>query len=188
MIFIQLEPHTSSAGRVADLTLSYRVPNSTERITETVTLDYDRDPSEMLENPYLSYPAMSERYAMYNMFLGFRLATDYAVSDWSCAAATLSAVRTNAATWGERYTADEDIAADLVLLDKFLANLRAAGTFSEGTLDRCSGAGNPYPDNPPWPETEPQWENNAHCSTSNANAGWLVLLGVVLLVLRRRRR
>ena len=76
MIFIQLLPHTNVTGKVADLTLSYRAPDSAERITQTLTLDYGRDPQEALDEPYLSYPEMGERYAMYNMVLGFRLATE----------------------------------------------------------------------------------------------------------------
>ncbi|MBA3821074.1 MAG: VWA domain-containing protein [Deltaproteobacteria bacterium] len=196
MIFIQLAPHTSSAGKVADLTLSYRAPNSTERITQTLTLDYDRDPNEALETPYLSYPSMSERYAMYNMYLGFRLATEYAVSNYHCAAAVLSAIRTNAASWGERYTSDDDIAADLLLLDRFLENLRSRGAITDVSLASCPNAGQPYPENPDYPDY-PDYDDNydghghdhAGCSAAGAagGAGGFLLLGAVLLGLRRRR-
>ncbi|MBA3397375.1 MAG: VWA domain-containing protein [Deltaproteobacteria bacterium] len=190
MIFIQLEPHTSSAGKVADLTLSYRQPGSTERITQTLTLDYDRDPSEMLETPYLSYPEMAERYAMYNMFLGFRLATDYATTDWNCAGAVLGAVRRSASTWGEIYTSDEDIAADLVLLDKFVTNLRAKGANTETALASCPRSGEPYPQ-PPYGDDYPGDDTEYHgraCAAGGGNTSWLALLGVALLVVRRRRR
>lgn len=191
MIFIQLEPHTNVAGKVADLTLSYRMPGSTERITQTITLDYMRDPKEMLEEPYLSYPEMSERYAMYNMFLGFRLATEYAQNNYPCASAVLRKLRSTAATWGEKYASDDDIAADLVLVDKFLANLRAKGATDTTELATCPNADNPYPENPGGhggdgglpSHAEPHYHG---CSSTRGNAGWL-LLGLVLLVVRRRR-
>ncbi len=192
MIFIQLVPHTNVAGKVADLVLSYRAPNSTERITQTLTLDYSRDPQEILETPYLSYPEMAERYAMYNMYLGFRLATDYAAYNYNCAAAVLSALRRTAATWGEQYSSDQDIAADLVLVDKFLTNLRAKGATSDTSLASCPLGGNPYPTNP-YPDGGSDYPNNPGyaepaCSATHASAGWLVILGAMLVVVRRRRR
>nr|MDQ3367357.1 VWA domain-containing protein [Myxococcota bacterium] len=185
MIFIQLAPHTSSAGKVADLTLSYRAPNSTERITQRLTLDYDRDPNEALETPYLSYPSMSERYAMYNMYLGFRLATEYAVTSHGCAAAVLSAIRANASSWGERYTSDDDIAADLILLDRFLANLHARGAITDVPLASCPNVGQPYPPNPDYGYDHDHGHGHAGCSTTGAaggaGGGALLLLGAVLL-------
>lgn len=191
MIFIQLVPHTNVAGKVADLTLSYRPPNSTERITQTLTLDYMRDPQEMLETPYLSYPEMSERYAMYNMFLGFRMATDFAVSNYNCSAAVLKTLRQTAATWGEKYASDDDIAADLVLVDKFLTNLRTKGANDSTQLSSCPNADNPYPNNPDYPDypDNPNQPQHVHgCSAGGSSASWLALLGIGLFVTIRRRR
>jgi Ca-activated chloride channel family protein len=191
MIFIQLEPHTNVAGKVADLTLSYRAPNSTERITQTLVLDYMRDPQEMLETPYLSYPEMGERYAMYNMFLGLRMATDYAQTNYNCSAATLRTLRTTAATWGEQYIGDDDIAADLVLVDKFLSNLRTKGANETTLLSSCPSADNPYPDYPHGdggidnPNPQPQHVHG--CNAGNSSNGWLVFLGLALLLVRRRK-
>ena len=191
MIFIQLVPHTSVAGKIADLTLSYRAPNQTERITQTITLDYMRDPTEMLDEPYLSYPEMGERYAMYNMFLGFRLATDYAERDYNCSAAVLRQLQTTAQTWGEKYVGDDDIAADLVLVNKFLTNLGTKGANSATELASCPNAGNPYPENPnnPHPEDPNNQPQHVHaCAAGGGSSGWLMILGVALLVVRRRRR
>jgi Ca-activated chloride channel family protein len=185
MIFIQMEPHTNSAGRVAELTLSYRAPNQTERVTQTIVVDYDRDPSEMLEEPYLSYPAMSERYAMYNMFLGFKLATHYAQSNYSCASAVLTTIRRNAQSWGERYTGDPDIAADMMLMDQFISNLATKGA-PQVELSSCPAADQPYPDDLGGYGDDTY--AHSHCSAGKASPSWLVLLGVVLLVVRRRRR
>lgn len=184
MVFIRLEPHTNRAGKIADLELSYRLPGSTERVTQTITLDYDRDPQEHLDEPNLSYPQMAERYAMYNMFLGLHLATQYAETDYHCAAATLTALRTNASTWAEKYTSDPDIAADLELVDMFLGNLDDRGALRSTELATCPSADNPYPPDDGYYHGE---QGRAHCSTGRANAGWLLILGVLLVAVRRRR-
>jgi Ca-activated chloride channel homolog len=185
MVFIQLEPHTNRAGKIADLTLSYRLPGSQERITQSITVDYDKDPTELLEEPHLSYPEMAERYAMYNMFVGLRLATEYAVSDWNCAAAALTALRGNASTWGEKYTSDPDIAADLALVDQFLANLGEQGADAATELASCPSADDPYPEGYGGGY---QGDHMRGCSTGRSGTGWLALLGVVLIAVRRRRR
>ncbi len=190
MIFIQLDPTAHEAGKVATITLSYRLPNSTERFNHTVTLDYDRDPTELLEQPYLSYPGMAERYAMYNLFLGFRLATEYAARDWSCAAAALTATRQAAVAWNLTHE-DPDIGLDLALMDMFLANLRASGASGDVALASCS-TGDPYP--PGYPDDQwgdDQYDNQYRgCSTARGRGGvgGLVMLAAVLVGLRRRAR
>jgi len=184
MIFIHAAPTTRDAGRVAEITLSYRQPGSAERLTHTVTLDFDRDPTEALEQPYLSSAEMAERYAMYNIFLGLQLATRYATTDWNCAAAALIATRSAAAGWNQSHESDPDIAADLVLIDQFLANLRANGAVTESTLASCPTADNPYPDDYPTDYND----RNMACSSSRGSTGWLVILGAMLVVIRRRRR
>jgi Ca-activated chloride channel family protein len=186
MIFVNLEPTTTSAGRVAEITLSYRQPDSAERLTHTVTLDYDRDPTEQLEQPHLSYVELAERYAMYNVFLGLRLATEYAQSNYTCAAAALTATRNAALAWSETHEGDPDLAADIVLIDQFLANLRATGAQTDASLASCPNADNPYPTG-----DYPYDDNYGHgmaCSTGHANAGWLAILGALFVVVRRRRR
>jgi hypothetical protein len=135
MIFIQLVPHTNVAGKVADLTLSYRPPNSTERITQTLTLDYMRNPQVMLETPYLSYPEMSERYAMYNVFLGLRYATKQA--NFNCASAALQETRAAALAWNAKHE-DPDISADVSLIDMYITNLRTHGATDDTTLASCN--------------------------------------------------
>jgi len=193
MIFIHLNPTAHEAGKVADLTLSYRVPGQVERVTHHVAVDYQRDPLEMLEQPYLSNPEMAERYAMYNAFLGFKAATEYAVFDWNCAAVALAATRRHAQAWATEHEADLDLAADIVLMDKFLANVRTAGASSEDEtiLDACAaGTGGSYPGGDGgWDEgyDDPQG-GVVYCSSTGANPSWLLVIGAVALVIRRRRR
>lgn len=187
MIFVRLDPTFAAAGDVANLTLSYRLPNTQEIVSDTVKLNYDRDPSEALEEPFLSYAEMAERYAMYNTFLGFRLATQLAAEgDFNCAASALQATRTAASQWNSTHGNDPDIAADLELADMFLGNLRAKGATSELSLQNCPAAQDPWQENPEG------WNPDAYnhpmaCSSGKANAGWLLILGALFFVRRRRR-
>ena len=190
MIFIHLDPTASAAGKIADFTLSYRLPGSTERVSQTLALDYDRDPREQLEQPYLSFPSMAERYAMYNAFLGLRLATRAAASDYGCAAAALTATRASAAAWYSTHEHDLDLAADIELMDMFLANLAAKGANLETPLDGC-----PRLDDPSYPDHGWGYDDHGHgpfgCSaggSAGAGAGWAALLGVALAAVVRRRR
>jgi MYXO-CTERM domain-containing protein len=188
MIFIRLDPTAAATGKVSDLTLTYRMPGSQEIITHTVSLDYNREPTEELADPHLSYPEMAERYAMYNLFLGFRLATTQAAEgDYNCAASILSTTRSNAQLWNQAHGNDPDIAADIVLADMFLENLRAAGATGETSLSQCPTASDPYPYDEGYGHDDYGYQPMA-CSSTKPNAGWLLVLGVLGLVIRRRRR
>jgi Ca-activated chloride channel homolog len=183
MIFIQLTPNGANVdGKVADLELSYRLPGTTEYITETITLAYPNEPTETPAETYLSKPEMAERYAMYNVFLGLRFAT--LAYDRSCAAAALTATRAAAVTWNAT-PEDPDIAADIALIDMYLANLRAYGTTSEAALAQC-GAENPYTPEPGYYYAD----DHAHvgCSTGKSSHGFAIILVGLALGLRRRRR
>lgn len=187
MIFIHLEPTGDASSKVADLKISYRVPGSTERISQTVSLDYAADPLETPEDPYLSGSEMAERYAMYNVYLGLRQATKS--YDLNCAAAALNATRLNATAWNQHHE-DPDTAADLALIDQYLANLRAHGATAEGTanLGSCPQADDPYYPDGGYGYGDDVQHPGMLCSSGKASAGWLVMLGAVLFSVRRRRR
>lgn len=185
MIFINLDPTVAAIGNVANLTLRYRMPNTQEIITDTVNLNYDRDPHEALEEPFLSYVEMAERYAMYNTFLGFRLATQLAASgDWNCAAATLQATRTSATAWNQTHGNDPDIEADLQLADMFLQNLRAHGASADLSVASCPAAQDPFTDEPTW--NDDAYNHPMACSSGSGNAGWLLILGALVFTTARR--
>jgi Ca-activated chloride channel family protein len=178
MIFIDLDPTGTASSKVATLTLSYRLPGTGERVTQNVALDYAADPLETPAQPYLSGAETTERFAMYNMFLGLDYATRQV--DPSCAAAALRSTRTNAAAWNAEH-ADPDLTADLALVDTYLANLYTAGATREGSLDACPAPSDyavGYGDD----------DVAMDCSATRPSAGWLVILGAVLVVVRRRRR
>jgi Ca-activated chloride channel homolog len=187
MIFIHLEPTTHNSGNVANLQLSYRAPGSTETVTDNVTLDYGRDPQEELADPFLSSTEMAERFGMYNAYVGLRMATQLAQTDYNCAASVLQSTRANAAAWNAEHGNDPDLAADITLMDSFLANLREKGAITGTPLSSCPNAGEPL-----WGAGEDNWGQPQYgglaCSTGEKPAGWLVILGALLVALRRRQR
>lgn len=189
MIFIHMTPMAGGTGRVASLTLSFRAPGSPERISQTLTLDYAADPALTPDEPYLSMPEMAERFGMYNMFLGIRAATES--SDPGCAIAVLEATRAGAAAWNQRHE-DPDIAADLALVDQYLANLRAHGAGGQHALSACPVAVDPYGDPPvgvPPIDDVDRYPRGYACSAGGASGGLPIALGALAAVgLRRRRR
>jgi Ca-activated chloride channel family protein len=188
MIFVHMTPVTRNTGRVANLSLSYRTPSSPERISQSVALDYTSDPQDAPEQPYLSTPEMAERFAMYNVFLGLRAATR---TGGDCAVAVLEATRTSGAAWN-RLHEDPDLAADLVLVDQYIANLAAHGADAERAPSACATASDPY--NPPGMpvDHEPYPRRPLACSAGGAADGVPVVLGAIagvsLAGARRRRR
>jgi len=183
MLFIHLTPTGNNVdGKVADLKLTYRLPGSSEVITQNVTLAYPNDPSEIPADTYLSAPEMAERYAMYNIFLGLRFATES--YDNNCAAAALNSIKSNATTWNATHE-DPDIAADLQLIDLYLTNLHTYGAAGETTLDTCSGASDPYGNDGMYYGDD---YSGAACSAGGNSRGLLPILLAVGIVIRRRRR
>jgi len=189
MIFIHMTPIAGNTGRVADLTLTFRAPGSLNLISQTVALDYAADPALTPEQPYLSAPEMAERFAMYNLFLGLRAATQS--YDPGCAVAVLNATRAGAVAWNRTHE-DPDTAADLMLIDQYLANLRAHGATpeSERPVSSCATASEPYPDGQyPYGDDVGYSRAPFACSAGGPSGGLPILLGAfAALGLRRRRR
>lgn len=182
MLFVHLTPTGQNVdGKVADLTLSYRLPGSSEVITQKLTLAYPHDPAETPSETYLSAPEMAERYAMYNVFLGLRFATQ--AYDINCATAALQATKAAAAAWNTTHE-DPDISADLALIEMYLANLRAHGAAGEGSLGTC-GADNPYED-----DAYEGGHDHHHgaCSAGGNPQSLVVIVLAAVLGARRRRR
>ena len=184
-LFIDLDAQSGfDAGTAATITLTYRLPGSTEQISQTVDVTNPLAPRELDENLYVSYVAMAEHYAVYNMFLGLRRATQHAeVGDYDCAVATLNAAEEDGVRWNAEY-ADSDIAADLELVDQFRGLLVERGARREASMDGCADLG------PDWGN---DWEGDDVvyvCSATGGPSGshlavLLALLGA--FGLRRRR-
>ena len=191
MLFIHIDPTGFNAdGKVADLTLSYRLPGTANVKTQTVTLTYANDPQQTPEDPYLSQPEMAPRYAMYNMFLGFRVAVQN--PNYNCASVALRSLQTSAKAWNTTHE-NADIAADLTLVDEYLANLVTHGASTDTTLDAstCATVGGGYGSGSDgyggWGGGD---EQPIGCySASRGNTRWsFALIGVAALWNKRRRR
>jgi Ca-activated chloride channel homolog len=185
MLFIHLNPTGNNPpdGKVADLTLTYRLPGSSEVQTQTITLAYPHDPAEIPADTYLSTPEMAERYAMYNIFLGLRSATNQ--YSYSCSSAMLNAVKANAQTWNTTHE-DPDITADIQLIDLYLTNLRTYG--GTGDVDPALCESDPYGDYGEGDYYDDQQQVGCMSAGGNSRGLLPILFAVGFVIVRRRRR
>ncbi len=193
MLFIALTPTgmNPADGKVADLTLTYTTPGATTPTVQQVTLAYPNDPSETPDPPYLSAPEMAPRFAMYNMFLGLRAATELAATSTpTCAAVALEATQAAATAWNQTQE-NPDIAADLTLVTEFLTNLASVGadTTNEYTASTCASGG--YNGGDDWPDPiddQPAPPQGFMCNASGTPMFALVPIALAVLAARRRRK
>jgi Ca-activated chloride channel homolog len=194
MLFIRLTPSGAGGadGKVADIQLSYRLPGSSEIVAQKLTLAYPHDPAEApaIETPYLSAPEIAERYAMFNVFVGLRFATravsDHGIAAGDCSIVALERTKAEAAKWNLTHE-DPDIAADIRLIDMFLANLRAHGaTVIESSLAVC-GADDLYGEGDGHGEYG-HGHHHAGCSAGGNPRSLVVIVLAALVAVRRRRR
>jgi MYXO-CTERM domain-containing protein len=95
-------------------------------------------------------------------------------------------VRTHAAAWNATRE-DPDIADDITLLDKFSTNLTAVGAYPGLDASNCYGGGG-WEGGDDLPYDEGYGDDTYRgCSTGGA-PGWLALVGLALVTVRRRRR
>jgi Ca-activated chloride channel family protein len=182
MLILQITPTGNNVdGKVADLELSYRLPGSSEIVTQQITLAYPNDPAETPSETYLSAPEMAERYAMYNVFLGLRFATR--AYDYNCAAAALETTKANATAWNATHE-DPDITADLALIEMYLANLRAHGAHGTNSSLATCGADNPYGDDGIYESGH----DHHHACSAGGNPRSLVVIALAGVMVVRRRR
>jgi MYXO-CTERM domain-containing protein len=178
---------TTDIDQVATITLSYRLPGTTERISQTISVTNPNQPGETPDETWTSHTAMEKNFAIYNLFLGLREASRQASYDYSCALATLQDVRADAAIWNQTRQ-DQDIAADIALVDLFIGNLEEGGAYPADAQTACDqgwGPNDPYDD----PYYDDTYQPMACSSSGGApGAGFALLLLAVVLVSARRRR
>ena len=117
---------TDAASTAATLTLSYRLPNSAQLVTQTVAIMPPVPVDAPAEAVVFSHDAMKQAAPMYHVFRGLRLATQVAEYDINCALTTLQTLRAQASAFIVEYP-DYDLAADLALVDKFINVLKSRG-------------------------------------------------------------
>ncbi len=179
-------------GPLGAVTLSYRDPAAADPnavITQTFEVGSPpRTTGEPGPDPFVSRAAMAEHYAVYNMFLGLRYASEQADGgQYNCAYAALSTVRQRGAWWNENRE-DTDIASDLGLIDMFQGNLATAGVNGADADGACQRG-----DDGPWQGDDYAGDHGHHhpCSLAaggGAPSGMAVLLIGLILGGRVRRK
>jgi len=186
-LYVRMTPSSGTVDpeQVASITLSYRPADGDgSRVEQTFGVTSPYDPGVTPTEGYFSHQAMIKNQAVYNVFLGLRQATRQAATGYGCALGTLEQLRSATATWNASRE-DADLAADLVLIDEFIANLEdrgavssptdASGTcYDQGTYDDGYGQDGVYA---------------CSLSTRGAPSGAaLILAAIALATLRRPRR
>ncbi len=189
-LFVSMAPIAGNpwkaTGPVADIALSYRLPGSSEIITQRVAVASEA--SSEASDPWLSAESMAEHYAMYSMYRGLREATRQAEWSYACAAAALDQLDRKADTWNQE-AADEDIDADRALIARFRANLAALGAAPVGGdyAASCGDGGDGGYDG--YGDDTVYRDGPYACSAAGSGRGsWLLMLAALLAVVHLRRR
>lgn len=184
-LFLELQDTSASGEETATVTFSYQLPGQAEPQTQTVVVSRIGEPVEGDPRPAVSHAAMLKHSAMYEIYRGLRTALERNDRYSYCAAPTLSQLIAYGTTWNDIF-ADEDIAADLALVEQLEQNFSTNSGRRpwEGSLADCltnEEAGYPYGDD--------YHEHNRGmvCSAGGSAAG-LAPLGLALLAMVRRRR
>jgi MYXO-CTERM domain-containing protein len=170
------------SGPVATVDLAYRLPGSDQLLHQEVAVSSQASAGD--EEPWLSAESMAEHYAMLSVYLGLRQATRDAEGSYSCAKTALARLDERAARWVEE-TGDQDVEADRALIAQFIDNLEAVGGVAiDGDYSaQCWGGGEGYPNDDVIYDDQQVYA----CSAAGGRGGWLGLVALGLVYLRRRR-
>jgi Ca-activated chloride channel homolog len=192
-IFIDLTPLTGAVddGRVAAISLSYRLPGTGETITQQVDITNPNPLGEAPGETYVSTQVMMEHYAAYNLYLGLRKGTRLAAYHYDCALSALTALRDSAVRFNGVFQ-DPDVTADIALIDQFSANLREKGarptTLTQGQCNAYDPADPGYGDD----YDGDDYDGYAmHCAAGGSPASGaltIVIVGAAVVAGGRRRR
>jgi Ca-activated chloride channel homolog len=189
-IYIDMTPLQGAIddGELASVSLSYRLPGDPELHSAEVVVGNPNAPGELPEDTYVSLQAMMKHYAEYNLFLGLRAATRYAANSYDCAYSVLRALRDSATRFNGVFD-DEDITADLALIDQFMENLVAHGARPEAnpTQGQCDGT-DPYPDDGDYYGDDDVVYGCMSAGKSGGGGATALVLGVAVAFVSRRRR
>ncbi|MFH2010856.1 MAG: VWA domain-containing protein [bacterium] len=208
-IIIELVPNDSwpelaDPHEAAQIRMTYRLPGSDQVVEQVVTVANPNAPGVHLEQPFYTHQAIEKNHAMYNVFLGLRDASQRAETSHNHALWVLEQLEARASAWNAESN-DEDIEADLMLIDQFMGNLREYGAWAvnpndpnDPGNDPCYGSDDPYCNDPcAYGGCNDYYYEDDHqggffgCSTAQAADFSPVALALILLVLggiiRRRR-
>tara|TARA_B100001989_G_scaffold64690_1_gene43754 strand:+ start:5792 stop:7624 length:1833 start_codon:yes stop_codon:yes gene_type:complete len=124
----ELLKRSLSPRAIASITLTFRPAGESKEVTQQIKVDFSPTSQNQLSEPYYSHKAIEKNYIMLNIYLGLRNASQLAVQqqDINAALATLNTLKKEVEAWNKLYE-DEDIKADLELIDAFRQNLKTKG-------------------------------------------------------------
>ncbi len=125
-IIVELVPVTEPDAEtmVGNVTLSYLIPGTAERVVQTVEIDSTLQAGETPMDGLFENETAEKGFLMLNFYAAFVQASERAASgDFTSAIAILRALRGNLELWESVRTLDEDIQDDKQLLIQFEQNL-----------------------------------------------------------------
>ncbi len=163
---------------MATVQVSYRIPGTEEYVLQEIVVD-NPFRAEVPDAGYVSHLEMLQAYATYNVFLGLLRASEEAEADYHCSLATIEQLRESTGRWIQN-NPDQDLAADMILLELFADNLVTLGAEAES----CGSGASPTYDDDMYAGRAP-----IACSSGGSAGGLLgsALLLLLMGLLRRRR-
>lgn len=189
-LFVRMDPIAGMVepGTVAEVRMRYRLPGTDTLVEQEIMVSSTLAPGTAPEDVYVTHEAMKERYAMYNLYLGLRSATQLAAYSYDCALVTLQKLDESAETWN-RLAEDPDIAADRALIAQFMDNLVEHGARTGQDAASCADG---VPDDYYYDDVE-YHRGPFGCSAAGPGSGpgtgaaMMALLLACRLVTRRRK-
>ncbi len=171
--FVETEPASGTDSPLAEMVevvLTYRDAETGEEHTQSILV---RAPEEAEALAYYSEDPMIKNAAVYQIYKGLHRACEVAGESYDRARQVLEALRRHVVAYLEAHPEDEDVAADLELIERFLENLSRNGTYWGEETGQ-----DPVMDEPVM-----------FCNTAGGAAAWhwLLWVGLAFLAFKRRR-
>lgn len=189
VLFFELDELGAPLEQLATVTISYRLPGAAERLSHQVSVGSLALPEGERPVPTVSHQAMQKQAAMFELYRGTIASLRYASFYDGCAGFTLQKTLASARTWNAEFQ-DDDITADILLLEQLQSTLTKQGLTTPTQAEACSGLPSlPDPGLEPVDDYYPVYRGMACSAGGGASAGALAPLALALgFVVRRRRR
>lgn len=189
VLFFELDELGAPLSQLATVTISYRLPGAAARLAHQVSVGSLALPEGERPVPTVSHQAMQKQAAMFELYRGTIASLRYASFYDGCAGFTLQKTLASARTWNADFQ-DDDITADILLLEQLQSTLAQQGLARPTQAEACSGLPSlPEPAPEPVDDYTPVYRGLACSAGGGAGAGALAPLALALgFVVRRRRR
>lgn len=188
VLFFELDELGAPLSQLATVTISYRLPGAAARLSHQVSVGSLALPEGERPVPTVSHQAMQKQAAMFELYRGTIASLRYASFYDGCAGFTLQKTLASARTWNADFQ-DDDITADILLLEQLQSTLAQQGLARPTQAEACSGLPSlPEPAPEPVDDYTPVYRGLACSAGGGAGAGALAPLALALGFVVRRRR